>query len=281
MSDAPGEPIDGGLNGGAFNHPHHDHQQHSPEYSKNAHPSHGGDDEWRRFLVGDILPRVPLFPLPGVVLLPGAILPLHVFEKRYRVMMADAMGLNSDEDGRGLICMCRIRPGHDPMDDQPALFPIACVGRIRHHERLSDGRCNLLLQGLARVRIGTECLLGDCHDDARPYRRADLTPLSCDRGYEIDFSEARQRMHSLCRRPPIVGTPVAAQLERLFASDCPTSRLADVLAFDLIEDADAKQRLLEEPCERHRVELLAQLLEAQFPDPDSPVAFARRFENGS
>lgn len=273
MSDAPGKPIDGGLSGGASHHPHHPPHSNHPDQ-----PHHCGDDEWRRYLVGHSLLRVPLFPLPGVVLLPGAILPLHVFEKRYRVMMADALGLDSDEDGRGVICMCRIRPGHDPMDDQPALFQTACVGRIRHHERLQDGRCNLLLQGLMRVRIGNECLLGDCHDDARPYRRADLTVLECARGYEIDFGEARQRMHSLCRRPPIVGTPVAAQLERLFASDVPTARLADVLAFDLIEDADAKQRLLEEPCERQRVELLAHLLEAQFPDHHSPAAFTKRFE---
>ena len=254
-----------------------------------SHPPHphgdgqcsGDEREWRQFLVNGILPKVPLFPLPGVVLLPGAILPLHVFEQRYRVMIADALGHDSDEDGRGLFCMSRLRPGHDPMDDQPALFPTACVGRIRHYEHLPDGRCNLLLQGLARVRIERECLLGEGHDDARPYRRADLSPLKCNRGYEIDFSDLRQRMRTLCRRPPIAGTPVAAQLERLFASDCPTSRLADVLAFDLIEDADAKQRLLEESCERRRVDLLAHLLEAQFPDPDSPAAFTKRFNTGA
>lgn len=265
MSDVPRDPVDSAMHDGGS------------DDSSDDSTDREIDREWRQHLVKGVLRRVPLFPLPGVVLLPGAILPLHVFEKRYRAMTADALGLDSDEDGRGLICMCRIRPGHDPMDDQPALFDIACVGKILHHEKLSDGRCNLLLQGLQRVRIGDECLLGHCHDDARPYRRADLKVLECNRAYEIDFGEARRRMRSLCRRPPLVGTPVAAQLERLFASDVPTSRLADVLAFDLLEDVDAKQRLLEEPCERQRVELLAHLLEEQFPNPHSPVAFADRF----
>lgn len=230
-----------------------------------------------------VLPRVPLFPLLNVVLLPGAILPLHIFEQRYRAMSADALGLKCSRtcagpmDGRKLICMCRIKPGHDPMDDLPPVFDVACVGQIVHHEKLADGRYNLLLQGLCRVRLGCELPLGEAHD-RKPYRRADLHPIASQKAFEIDVADARQKMKSLCSRPPIEGTPVGKQLARLFSSEVPTVQLADVLAFDVIEDVEERQRLLEETDERRRVERLVSLLEKQFPDPASILAQGNRFE---
>ena len=286
MADATSPGTDG--SGLALNRPRASYHRPMPEHPSDpinspagGTPGHGNGDgsaDWSSLIdQNGRLPKVPLFPLPNVVLLPGAVLPLHVFEKRYRVMTADALGLEGEEDGRGLICMCRIRPGHNPMDDQPAIFPTACVGRIVHHEQLADGRCNLLLLGLARVQVGAECLLGDCHDDAKPYRRADLQVLPCTRAYEIDLGEAREKMKSLCRRPPIAGTPVAHQLEKLFCGSTPTARLADVLAFDLLEDVDQRQQLLEELDERRRVELLARMLDEQFPDPASTACFDDRF----
>ena len=234
-----------------------------------------------------VIERVPLFPLLNVVLFPGAVLPLHIFEQRYRAMTADALGLKCSRtcagpmDGRKLVCMCRIKPGHDPMDDQPPLFDVACVGQIVHHEKLADGRYNCLLQGLCRVRLGREYPLGEGRGDQcerKPYRRADLRAIACERAFEIDVAEARQKMRSLCRRPPIAGTPVGRQLERLFCSETPTVQLADVLAFDLVEDADERQRLLEERDERRRVEQLVSLLDRQFPDPGSILSHKTRFD---
>lgn len=230
-----------------------------------------------------ILARVPLFPLLNVVLFPGAILPLHIFERRYRAMSADALGLKCSRtcagpmDGRKLVCMCRIKPGHDPMNDQPPVFDVACVGHIVHHEKLADGRYNLLLQGLCRVKLGCEHPLGEA-GDRKPYRRADLHPIASQKAFEIDVADARQKMKSLCRRPPIEGTPVGKQLERLFCSEVPTVQLGDVLTFDVIEDVEERQRLLEETDERRRVEHLVALLERQFPDPGSILAQGNRFD---
>lgn len=229
-----------------------------------------------------VIPRVPLFPLMDVVLFPGAILPLHIFEQRYRAMAADALGLKCSRtcagpmDGRKLICMCRIRPGHDPMDDQPPLFETACVGQVVHHEKLEDGRYNVLLQGLWRVRLGSEYPLGEC-GDRKPYRRADLHPIHCERAFEIDVADARQKARALCRRPPIEGTPVARQLEKLFCSEVPTVQLADVIAFDLVEDVEQRQRLLEETDERKRVGYLLSLLDRLFPEPGSTLCRQDRF----
>ncbi len=222
---------------------------------------------------------VPLFPLLNVVLFPGAVLPLHIFEQRYRVMTADALGTKCAQrpDGRRLICMCRIREGHDPMDDQPPIYEVGCVGQVIDHEKLGDGRYNILLQGLCRVRVGREYPLGEGHD-RKPYRRADLHPVACDKAFEIDVADAREKMKSLCRRPPIAGTPVGRQLEKLFCSSMSTVQLADVLAFDVIEDIHERQRLLEETDERRRVEQLVALLDRQFPDAGAILSTKTRFD---
>ena len=226
-----------------------------------------------------VLRAVALFPLPNVVLFPGAILPLHVFERRYRQMTHDV--LSGAGERAPLVGMCRLRPGADPMDDQPALFDVACVGRVVQHERLADGRYNFLLQGAQRVRLGREYALGDeeAEDDARLYRRADLHPLASKKAYEIDLVDARQRLTQLFARPPIAGTPAGRHLEKLFAGPTPIPQLADVLAFDLLEDLDARQALLEELDERRRVEALADLLDEQFPDPGSLKSMSDRFNS--
>ena len=244
-----------------------------------------GDDASPADGLPDRLAAVPLFPLPGCVLLPGAVLPLHVFERRYRQMTRHALG--EEYDGRRLLGICRVRDGADPMDDQPSLHEVACVAAIVDHQSLPDGRFNLLVKGLARVKIRDELPVHpDAGDDpkggrgcngATMYRRADLGVVRCSSAFEIDLGEAREKMRDLCRRPPIVGTPVAHHLDKLFASGVPTARLADVLAFDLLEDVDAKQALLEETNVRRRVERLAALLDRQFPEPDSILKLSKRF----
>src|SRR5262245_52740264 len=88
-----------------------------------------------------------LFPLPNLVLFPNVAQPLHIFEPRYRQLMADALA-----DDR-LITMALLRPGWEQdYHKSPPLYPVACVGRIAQEQRLPDGRFNLLLQGLCRAR---------------------------------------------------------------------------------------------------------------------------------
>src|SRR5712692_4628233 len=94
---------------------------------------------------------IRLFPLPNMVLFPGAMQPLHIFEPRYRQMTADALA------GDRLIALVLPSPGWEKeYADRPALHPMACVGRIAGEHRLADGRFNLLLQGMRRVRIVEE-----------------------------------------------------------------------------------------------------------------------------
>lgn len=276
---------DSGQHGGSAQRPPGDVPPPAPvPHSFPLPPEHSAEAHCQKQSPQDpcVVPRVPLVPLLNVVLFPGAILPLHIFEQRYRAMVADALGLKCSRtcagpmDGRKLICLCRIKPGHDPMDDQPPLFDVACMGQVVHHEKLGDGRYNVLLQGLCRVKLGHEYPLGEA-GDRKPYRRADLHPMQCSKAFEIDVADAREKMKSLCRRPPIEGTSVGKQIARLFASEVPTVQLADVLAFDLVECIEQRQRLLEETEERRRVEHLLGLLEGLFPAPGSILAQGNRF----
>ena len=235
-----------------------------------------------------VLRGVALFPLAGATLFPGAILPLHVFEPRYRRMTADvlerARADTADDDeaaAPALVCPCRVVPGFDPSDgDAPPVFEVACVGQIVRCERLADGRYNFLLQGRARVRIGGEYPVGDDDDSGeKPYRRADLHAIPADpKAYEIDLADARERLASILTRPPLNDLPAGKQLAKLLAGPAPTVQIADILAHELVEEADDRQALLEEADERRRVEHLAELLDAAVPDPASLRGLSKRFD---
>jgi Lon protease-like protein len=109
--------------------------------------------------------RIPLFPLPGVVLLPGTILPLHIFEPRYRAMIADALG------GNRMIGMAKLKPGWEESEDSPAVHEVGGAGEIVESERLEDGRYNILLEGRFRYRILRE------EPEATPYRTASVEEI--------------------------------------------------------------------------------------------------------
>jgi Lon protease-like protein len=94
-----------------------------------------------------LIRRIPLFPLPGVVLLPGAFLPLHIFEPRYRAMVADAL---LDEK---MIGMAMLKPGSERAGTAPEIFPIGGAGRIIASESLPDGRYDIVLEGVFRYRV--------------------------------------------------------------------------------------------------------------------------------
>ena len=188
------------------------------------------------------LSSVPLFPLPNVVLFPRAVLPLHIFEERYKAMTADALV------GRRLVAMALLEPGWEKdYYHRPAIEPVVCVGTILSHERLPDGKYNFLLQGHTRARIVRE-IPGD-----QPYRVAQLEPLSEVNGLEIDLDGERQRLVRLFRAAAVGETPVGRQFRELLAGPVRTADVADLAAFNFIDDVALKQSLLEEPDVRRRV----------------------------
>ena len=223
---------------------------------------------------------VPIFPLPNVVLFPRAVLPLHIFEERYRAMTAAALR------GDGRIAMALLRPGWESsggMGDvgngaPPAVFPTVCVGTIRHHEHLDDGRYNLLLEGEMRATIGRELDADDFPTDPPPFRLAALTPLAERPAMDIDLGDRREQLKKVCTRSELAKTPVGEQLAKLVAGPIPTADLADVLAFHVLEDVALKQSLLEEADVRRRVGRTCEALAEAFPvGPTIPPSVSGRF----
>src|SRR5262249_47218574 len=126
---------------------------------------------------------LPLFPLPNVVLFPNVFLPLHIFEPRYREMVADALA--SDR----MIGMVLLKPGWEhEYEGRPAVYPIGCNGVITHVDRLADGRYNIVLRGVERFRIVEE-------NHERPYRRADVEAVS-ERSLDLEDRAALRRQRS-------------------------------------------------------------------------------------
>jgi uncharacterized protein len=199
------------------------------------------------------LSAVPLFPLPGVVLFPRAVLPLHIFEDRYRAMTADALV------GDNLIAMALLKPGWEKSYyGRPAIEPVVCVGQILSHEKLADGKYNFLLQGVPRARIIRE-YGGDHSGDAAadavqlPYRTAKLQPLEETPAVETDLEGERRRLHELFMTTPLGGIGAGRQFRQIIKAPLPTPVVADLAAFTFLEDVPLKQSLLADVDVRHRV----------------------------
>lgn len=132
-----------------------------------SNPGPAGHDD--RFVIPN---RLPVFPLPNVVFFPKTYLPLHIFEPRYRRMVADVTM------GGQCIAMALLKEGWEPdYYENPAIYPALCIGRVVSVQPLLDGRSNILLQGLERCQILEE------HFE-KPYREATIrvTPMQSNEG---------------------------------------------------------------------------------------------------
>lgn len=199
------------------------------------------------------LAAVPLFPLPDVVLLPTAVLPLHIFEDRYKEMVADA--LDSDR----LIAMALLRPGWmEHYYGYAEIEPVVCVGHIVSHERFDNGCYNLLLQGIGRARIVRE--MRD-----RAYRRAHLVPLTESSIPPSDQIALRQRLMRVFTAGPLGQSPLAGAFARVLDSELHIVQVADLIAFNFIEDIPLKQSLLAEQDASLRITQLITALNAISP----------------
>jgi Lon protease-like protein len=192
-----------------------------------------------------MLPRsLPIFPLPNTVLFPNVFLPLHIFEPRYREMVADAL------DGDRMIGMVLLKPGwQHQYEHHPPVYETGCAGVITHHERLDDGCYNIVLRGVSRFRI-----LGEDH--ARTYRIAETElvddPLTASDRHAL--KDARRRLEAL-----ILTSIDATELE--FPSSMPDDDLVNALSQYLALEPIERQALLECPGVLARGRALGELLE--------------------
>jgi Lon protease-like protein len=210
---------------------------------------------------------LPIFPLPNVVLFPNVFLPLHIFEPRYREMIADALA------GDRMIGMVLLQPGWEATyEGTPRVYPIGCSGVITHVEALLDGRYNIVLRGLERFRILSE-------DQSRSYRLATVQPLAESHVGLEDKSAVRQhraRLEALLA-PAIeqAGLFKETSVSGLGgAAGMPDEDLINALAQYLDLEPMEKQALLEQDGLRRRAESLVELLEmklltARLPAPSN------------
>ncbi len=207
-----------------------------------------------------------LFPLPNLVLFPHVDQGLHIFEHRYRQMTADALA--SDQ----LIAIVLLRPDWEKdYDQKPAIEQVACLGRITHSEKLIDGRYNLRLRGLGRIRIREELptpeklyRIAECEILAEPVVE-DVPVLKRGR------AELRQAVLSRFE----VGSQAHKQLAGLFESETALGTVCDMLGYSLPIPLRVKQAMLEELDVVARLALLVNALAPKPPETrDFPPTFS-------
>ena len=191
-------------------------------------------------------PTIPLFPLPNAVLFPNVFMPLHIFETRYRAMVADTL------EGDRIIGMVLLKPGFEKdYEGRPPVYPVGCAGVVTHSEPLPDGRYNIVLRGIEKFRLTGE-------EDSQPYRLGHVEPIA-EPVLEADrtaLRQSRQRLEAL----------LAAAIERggrdpKFPPAVTDEDLVNALAQYLALEPLERQALLERDGILARCRALIELLE--------------------
>jgi len=191
---------------------------------------------------------VPLFPLPGAVLLPHAVQQLHIFEKRYRQMVDDCL------DGAGQIAMASFAGRERSASAGPAaLRQAVCVGQIIHHLPYADGRHDILLQGICRARIVRVIE----PEGQRLYRTAMLRPLEKLDDHPPTMPRERRQLRSLLRGPQLKRLRGVDNLMEWFDREgVPTHALLELIGFSLLGDGELRYRLLAEASPHQRAAII-------------------------
>lgn len=197
----------------------------------------------------DLPGTIPVFPLPGALLLPRARLPLHLFEPRYLTMLEDV--LKTPERLIGMVQPTSV-PGRS---GATALHTIGCVGRVTQFSETEDGRYMITLTGLSRFRVLEEV------EGFTPYRRAKVSWEGFDRDMgpaESDPSFDREAFMNLLSRY-FTARELETDWDSLQQAD--DELLINSLSMLLGFEPEEKQALLEAPCLNTRRETLVTLIE--------------------
>ncbi|HEV8673211.1 MAG TPA: LON peptidase substrate-binding domain-containing protein [Methylomirabilota bacterium] len=181
--------------------------------------------------------RLPIFPLPDVVFFPDTVLPLHVFEPRYRRMIADCLA------GDRRLAVAMLRPGWErDYHGRPPVHAVAGAGEIIQAEALADGRYNILLDGQMRVRIAEE-LTAD-----QPYRLVRARPLA-DVLAANDAASLGERLGILraayAKLLDALGQVHADLVGRLTVAGAGPGAVIDRIVSAVVPDAAVRQQILE------------------------------------
>jgi Lon protease-like protein len=195
--------------------------------------------------IEDLPDALPVMVLPGVTLFPNALLPLYIFEKRYRVMLEEALG-----SGRMLVMAM-------PRDkEEVEVEEIAGAGLVRACIRNEDGTSNLILQGVARVRITS-------WERSDPFRVAKISVLESDPCDEETLAPLVTQLHALCGRFKEQGIELPSQFEAYLNQIDNIGVITDLVASTLVADPSVRQQLLAETDIRSRLSRLLAGLRSQ------------------
>ena len=215
---------------------------------------------------------VRLFPLPNVVLFPGVVQALHLFEPRYSELAADAIANDN------LITMAYIKPDWESGDiHQPEISQTVCVGKVLSHTLLDDGRYNMFLVGVKRATIVTEL------DDDAPYRMAEVEIIDDYVAREGGLRDLRDNIVSEFRTLASLRTSWNHEaLEQFLSDDLPLGHLIDMICYSSGATPDEQMVVLEtiELGQRGRIVLdmlksqVAELQQTTTAKPDFPPGFS-------
>ncbi len=195
--------------------------------------------------------EVPVMTLPGAVFFPQALMPLHIFEPRYRRMLRDVLATNR------LFAVAGLDPSQANASRVEPPHRIASIGIVRACQKNDNGTSNLLIQGLCRVEI-TKILVED------PYRRVQVRALASASGATADQNQAlRRELARLLNLKQKLSTEGAGEMTAFLKTVDDPESFVDIAAFSLCEDPTLKQKLLETLDVHRRLILFGDRLRAE------------------
>lgn len=190
---------------------------------------------------------VPVMPLTGVLLFPNALLPLHIFEPRFRQMLAHAL-----DDDR-MLCVALVKPGRQQWQTSEDFFPVSTVGLIRACVERSDGTSDLILQGIRRVKFSE-------FEQESPFPIARIKPLKTRTKLTVETDALVAKVLEYYIRLKESGRELPEKIDRYLSEMSDPEMLADLIAATFIGDPARRQQLLEELELNQRLRLLIQFL---------------------
>jgi Lon protease-like protein len=180
-----------------------------------------------------------VFPLHGVAVLPGTPTPFHIFEPRYKALFQDALR------GDRIVAVPSLLAKGDAQRLRPPLQPICGAGLVEAEQRYDDGRYDVLVRGVARVRLLEELPLTDAgYREFRAEVLDDVWPAGGPRALQDELEALRQIVFELSTRlPPESGAP---QLAEAVAQMKDPSAIVDLVAAAAVSDPESRQKVLEE-----------------------------------
>lgn len=191
--------------------------------------------------------QIPVMPLPGALLFPHALLPLHIFEPRYRAMLEHALREHR------MFSVALVKPQRTQWNSTDDFFDVAGVGLIRACVGRGDGTSNLILQGLRRVRFTG-------FEQSSPFPLARIEPLESDSVSTVETEALGAKVIELYSKLKRTGRQLPEKVDAYLSHLNDMEMLADLMAATFVNDPLRRQQLLEELSLNRRLRLVIQYL---------------------